>query len=310
MYTKTTAGLVMLKGLIAGGTSASDTTFATLPAGYCPDSRLTFYVGSYNAASDGGSGFGRVDVLAGTGAQTCNVRFMNGTNTWVSLDSIQFLASGVTCQATVNPTPINGWANYGGGYPALSLCKDITGRINVEGLVRNGTSTAGTPIGAIPAGYQPTEHRIVPSVDTTQQFGSIGIYGTGTQAVVARGMLTSYLSTNISYIANNGAVTWVTPSILNGSVNYGGPFTTLQYGKTSDGVVMLKGLIKGGTMTTNTRVFTLPAGFRPASRQLLSGVSYDFHSRIDVLPNGDVYIMGGGNTNWISFDAVSFFAEN
>jgi hypothetical protein len=204
----------------------------------------------------------------------------------------------------------NGWVNYGGGYPALSLCKDNTGRINAEGLVKDGTIAAGTPIGAIPAGYQPTEHRIVPAVDVWPQFGSIGIYGTGTQAVVARGMSTSYLSANVSYIANNGAVTWVTPSILNGSVNYGGPFTTFQYGKTSDGVVMLKGLIKGGTMTNGTRVFNLPQGFRPATRQLLSGVSYDAHARIDVAPNGDVFIMDGGNTNWVSFDAVSFYAEN
>lgn len=310
MYTKTTAGLVMLKGLIAGGTASWDTKVATLPAGYCPSSRALFYVGSWNSGFNNSSGFGRVDVLAGTGAQTCEVRFMGGTNTWVSLDSIQFMASGTTCAATTNLTYSNGWSDYStGSYGALNLCKDATGRINTKGLVKAGTTTAGTPIAAIPAGYQPTEHRIVPAVDTAPQFGSIGIYGSSTYAVAARGMFSAYLSANVSYIANNGAVTWVTPTIVNGMTNYGGGFTTLQYGKTSDNVVYLKGLVKNGTMTAGTKAFTLPSGFRPSSRQLFSGVSYDAHSRIDVAANGDVFIMGGGNTNWISFDAVSFYAD-
>lgn len=313
-YTKTTAGLVMLKGMIAGGPETFDTLIATLPAGYCPSSRLTFYVGSYSATL--GSGFGRVDVLAGTGSQTCEVRFMRGTNTWVSLDSIQFLSSGTTCAATVNLTPINGWANWGSPYPVLSLCRDGTGRINARGLVKDGTVTSGTPIGAIPAGYQASEARLMPAVDDTggaAVFAHIGIYGTGganPYTVAARGSSTSYLSANVPYIANNGAVTWYTPTILNGSINWGSPHTTLQYGKTSDGVVMVKGLIKNGTVANGTKVFTLPSGYHPTSRMLLPGVSEPNNpARIDVEPDGDVFIQDGGSTNWTSFDSVSFYAD-
>jgi hypothetical protein len=244
---------------------------------------------------------------------------MGGTNTWVSLDTIQFLASDTTCAATVNLTPVNGWLNYGAPYPVLALCRDASGRINTKGLVKSGTATSGTPIGAIPAGYQATEHRIMPAVDnsgTTSVFGSIGIYGTAgasPYSVVARGALTSYLSANVPYIANNGAVTWTTPTVTNGSTNYGSGFTTLQYGKTSDGVVMVKGLIQGGTVANGTKIFNLPSGYRPASRMLLPAVTYSVtppgaHARIDVDPNGDVFIMDGGNATWISLDAVSFYA--
>jgi Tfp pilus assembly protein PilV len=304
MYTKTTAGLVMLKGLIAGGNTAFDSYIATLPTGYCPSDRLTFYVGSYDSSVSGSSGWGRVDVLP-----NCEIHFGTGTNTWISLDSIQFLASGTACAASVNLTPINGWSNYGGSYPDLSLCKDATGRINTKGLLNPGVLTQGTSIAAIPAGYQPTEHRLMPAIDARRIFNSVGIYGTPNYAIAARGSTTSYLSVNVPYIANNGAVTWVTPAILNGMVNFGGGFTTLQYGKTSDGVVMVKGLLKGGTVSNGTKVFTLPSGFHPSSRMLLPSASNNHHARIDVDTNGNVYLMGGGDVNYTSFDAVSFYAD-
>jgi hypothetical protein len=76
---------------------------------------------------------------------------------------------------------------------------------------------------------------------------------------------------------------------------------------------MVKGLIQGGTVANGTKIFNLPSGYRPASRMLLPAVTYSVtppgaHARIDVDPNGDVFIMDGGNATWISLDAVSFYA--
>lgn len=304
-YTKTSAGLVTLRGLVAGGTANWDTTIATLPPEYRPQNRMIFYVGSYDTSANRSSGFARVDVLSNG-----DVRFMNGTNTWVSLDSIRFMASSATCSISTPITPlVNGWANYANGYDDLSVCRDSSGRISTKGLVRYGTSTNGTQIGAMPAGYQSTEHRILPAVDSPGVFGSIGIYSYST-GFVARGMLTSYLSVNNIYIANNGAVTWQTPATINGGwVHYGGSFTTPQYGKTSDNIVMLKGLVKDGTTAQDTVLFTLPSGYRPAKRVLSSGVAYQKHSRIDVDTNGDVILHSGADATWTSLDAISFYAD-
>ena len=297
-YTKTTAGLVALRGLVAGGTATFDTTITTLPVGYRPTNRLTFYVGSYDS---GNSGFGRVDVLP-----TGEVRFMSGTNTWVSLDSIRFIASSATCTATANSTLANGWQNYGSPYPALSFCKDSSGRIEAMGLVRNGTTTFGTPIGSVPAGFQAAQTLLVPAVDYTASFAAINIDSSN---VVVRGQYNSYLSANNIYIANNGAVTWNTPTILNGMTNYGSSFSTLQYGKTSDGMVSVKGLLKGGTVADGTVVFTLPSGYRPSMRVLLPSAANGHHARIDVTPGGSVIIQAGGDAAWTSFDSVNFYAD-
>jgi hypothetical protein len=201
------------------------------------------------------------------------------------------------------------------------VCRDASGRISSKGLLKSGTSTSGTQIGAMPAGYQASENRILPAADgqsavpTSRIFNSIGIYASST-GFVARGKLVSYLSANNIYIANNGAVTWQTPATVNGGwINYGGGFTTLQYAKTSDNIVMLKGLVKGGTTAQDTILFTLPGGYHPSMRVLSSGVVYDSvapnmaHARIDVDINGNVILHSGADATWTSLDAISFYAD-
>ena len=315
-YTKTSAGLVMLRGLVASGTEAWDNTIATLPPEYRPSNRMMFYVGSYDASANRDSGFGRVDILP-----TGEVKLMTGSNTWIALDQIRFMANSATCSTSTDITPLlSGWVNYAGGYDNLSVCRTSSGLIASKGLVRSGTSTAGTQIGAMPAGYQSTEHRILPAADgqsaspSSRIFNSIGIYSYAT-GFVARGKLVNYLSANNIYAANNGAVTWQTPTVNGGWVHYGGSFATLQYGKTSDNVVMLKGLIKDGATADNTILFRLPAGYHPSKRILSSGVAYNSvapnmaHARIDVEPDGDVVLHSGANATWTSFDAISFYAD-
>jgi hypothetical protein len=50
----------------------------------------------------------------------------------------------------------NGWVYYGsGGTPAY--LKDNMGRVQIKGLIKNGTSAAGTTIATLPAGYRPKE---------------------------------------------------------------------------------------------------------------------------------------------------------
>ena len=97
---------------------------------------------------------------------------------------------------------------------------------------------------------------------------------------------------------------WQTPTLQNGWVNFGSGFNTVGYFKDSLGIVHLKGLVRAGSGT----IFTLPAGYRPASRELHAVATHpDEMGRIDVLTDGQVSMVKGKNT-WISLDGITFRA--
>jgi hypothetical protein len=56
----------------------------------------------------------------------------------------------------------NSWVNYGGGFANASYRKMPDGRIEIKGLVKNGTLN--TSIFTLPAGYRPSESRIFTAV--------------------------------------------------------------------------------------------------------------------------------------------------
>lgn len=61
---------------------------------------------------------------------------------------------------------------------------------------------------------------------------------------------------------------WIAATLLNGWTNYGGGYAPAQY-RRINGVVYLQGLLAPGTFTAQTPVVSaLPAGYRPAERQL------------------------------------------
>lgn len=77
-FWKDSAGIVRLRGIIKSGTIAL--TAFTLPKGYWPLGTRRFAVGSAGA-------YGQIDVtITGTVIPTI------GSNTWVSLDGVQFRA--------------------------------------------------------------------------------------------------------------------------------------------------------------------------------------------------------------------------
>lgn len=301
-YTITSTGEVYLKGMISGGNNTHDTIIAVLPQEAWPSQRLIFYVGTYNTAVTGNSGYGRVDVLTNG-----EVHIQSISSTWFSLDNISYMPSGA-CTFT-NLTLQNSWTNYGTGWPTLSSCKDSVSRVHVQGLVKPGTTTAGLAIGLFPAGSQPAQNYIVPggSSGSTAVFGSFGTY---TNGIVARGATSNngFVSVMHTFFPSS-YTTWSNLTLTGGWVNYGAGFSTAQYTKSSDNIVTVKGMIKSGTITNGTVVGTLPAGYRPAKKLLLSGVSYDNHVRIDVGPDGAITLQGNANSNWVSLDNITFYAE-
>ncbi|MBD2037669.1 hypothetical protein H6F76_22175 [Leptolyngbya sp. FACHB-321] len=98
---------------------------------------------------------------------------------------------------------------------------------------------------------------------------------------------------------------WQTPTLQNGWVNYSKAYNAPAYFKDSLGIVHLKGLVRAGS----GNIFTLPAGWRPASRELHAVATHPGEmGRIDVLTNGQVFMVKGNNT-WISLDGITFRAR-
>lgn len=305
-YTRTKTGVVLLRGLIKNPTTSSPpATIAKLPSDYAPDNgRLLFGVSSSTGSADGA---GRIDVLSdGT------VSLLSGTGYWLSLETIRY------DQASTAPSPyartgasfLNGWSNYGGGYAPATYAQDpTTKRVFLQGLIKGGTIADGTALFSLPAALQSSQYYHMSSYSTS--WAHIGI----SSSVMAKGTGTNgFLSVNAIYYPDSSA-TWTAPALQGGWVNYGSPFATAGYtisanetNSGSTGLVSLKGLIKAGSTTRDSVLFTLPAGYRPKNRILYATANTAAYARLDILSNGEVHFLGSSN-GWFSLDDVIFLGE-
>lgn len=299
-YTKTSAGMVVLKGLVKGGTVGCSTPIATLPVGYRPEAKLIFENSSNSAV-------GRLDVdLNG------EVRACGGSNAWFSLDGFTFMPSDVSFTGL---TPLlNGWINYGSAHADAAYMTDSNGRVHVKGVIRNGTVAGGTPIDNLPVGSRPSEYLHMVNYNSGAA-GHISIDNSGN--LLAKGGGNGFLSTQAMFIPSgratgtNCTTQWCNISpLLNGWVWYGGIYATPQYTKTADGMVLLKGLIRSGS----SYIADLPAGYCPKQQLLLTNVAADAWGRLDITAatsdtSGCRLLYAGGSTTWFSLDAATWMAE-
>lgn len=303
-YTKTSTGLVILKGLLrrGSGTTAGSETIATLPSGYRP-STTYLYQRIANSAN------ARVDILS-TGV-------MNIVNTGVSdvsLDGIAFYPSGTSFTAISQPL-LNGWVNYSDvNYTiAPSYYVDSTGRVEIRAMVSSGTAADGTDVWSMPAATRPTLYMHLPAHANTGN-GTVGVHYDSSGAVEAKGNGNGWYSIHAVYFPSSRVsgstctTQWCTLTLQNSWVYYGSPFTTAEYTKASDGTVHLKGLIRSGTATSDTVLAQLPAGYRPKERLLFQNQNGGGLGRVDVDSSGNVRILIGSNA-WLSLDGITFVAE-
>ena len=95
--------------------------------------------------------------------------------------------------------------------------------------------------------------------------------------------------------------------LLNNWVNFGSPSAKIGYMKDSNGIVRLKGRVKGGDM--NKEIFILPAGYRPIQQYAFLCPSSDVLGQITIDANGLVIPRLGGNT-YFDLCGVSFRQED
>jgi type II secretory pathway pseudopilin PulG len=300
-YTKTAAGVILLKGMVRSGTGI----IGTLPVGYRP-AMYSMFENSTNSAP------GRVDVQSDG-----NIRLSVGSNAWYSLDGISFMPSGTTF---ISPTFSNGWLNYspGSGSPdwqGAGYMLDGAGRVQTTGLVRAGVVTSGTTMFNIPNGFRPPQYlHMLNNAGGSANHFSVDASGN----MLAKGGSAVYQSLQGMYFpagratGSNCATQWCALPMVNGWKHYANPYSTPQYTKSSDGVVILKGLLNGGSSATAT-IATLPAGFCPAERLLFATVSNAAWARLDVSrsSNGtcDVLPLAGASTVWFALDNIRYVAE-
>jgi hypothetical protein len=112
---------------------------------------------------------------------------------------------------------------------------------------------------------------------------------------------------NVASTVTSTAAQSKTPCILqNGWANYGSPYATANYGRTSAGVVALSGLVANGNGVSGEVICVLPPGYRPPYRLIFNPYSCGtVASRIDIAQNGEVRYLGG-NVGCVSLNGINF----
>src|SRR5690606_21244987 len=86
---------------------------------------------------------------------------------------------------------------------------------------------------------------------------------------------------------------------------------TCGYTITRDGIVMVKGHIKGGSLAGDVNLFQLPANLRPSHRLMFQNViSPNSSTRIDVNDDGWVRLHAGTSSDYVSLDGIYFIPAN
>ncbi|MDO6344674.1 DUF859 family phage minor structural protein [Streptococcus oralis] len=81
----------------------------------------------------------------------------------------------------------------------------------------------------------------------------------------------------------------------------------VQYSKTFDGVVYIRGTAYKGRTTKETVIGVLPVGFRPKQTMFVSALNNSYVPAVlGINPSGNVVVKGNVDATWLNFDNVSF----
>ena len=98
---------------------------------------------------------------------------------------------------------------------------------------------------------------------------------------------------------------WFPASLINGWQDFGGLWVPARYRLDEDGMIHVQGMIRNGTATPGTTVFTLPVGFRPDWDYPMFGQSSTGHCRTNVrTTTGEVQTEVGWSTTWTAMNFV------
>jgi hypothetical protein len=105
---------------------------------------------------------------------------------------------------------------------------------------------------------------------------------------------------------------WANVSFANGWSNFGAPYSGAQWRIMTDGTVLLRGMIKAGTVTSGTLMFAIPLAAQPPANKLLvcnsvSGVAAGAAYILCTVAGGQVeFIIEGTAPADISLDGLTY----
>lgn len=114
-------------------------------------------------------------------------------------------------------------------------------------------------------------------------------------------------NTQLAQKANKQQQSWITPTLLNGWVDYSVNWKCGYY-KDDMGIVRIRGGVKSGVTTQGTPIFTLPEGYRPSQNADYRTIIQDVVANVRIYTNGNVAIISGSATS-LSLDGITFRAE-
>lgn len=116
-----------------------------------------------------------------------------------------------------------------------------------------------------------------------------------------------YANTWSNWIIACGEVdTWHNASYRNGWKTAGDG--VVQYTKTADGTVYIRGVATGGSLDENAAIINLPVGYRPSKYMYKKALNYNYQAAIvGIDTNGNVTVKSKNVDNqWLCLDDISF----
>ena len=115
---------------------------------------------------------------------------------------------------------------------------------------------------------------------------------------------------NSDYVAllksESNPIAWQNANLQNGWSHHR-DYGNVQFSKTFDGIVYLKGTCKGGKTTRESIIFTLPENFRPSTTLFKTALNNDYGPAVvGIYPSGNIVVKGNVDATWLNFDNVSF----
>ena len=107
-------------------------------------------------------------------------------------------------------------------------------------------------------------------------------------------------------VSDLSATTWQNLTLQNGWQHHQ-DYNNVQYSKTFDGVVYLRGVGTKGKTSYGTVIAQLPVGFRPLHRTYVFAINDDFTvAFLCILTSGEIVVRKNVDATWLNFDNVSF----
>ena len=286
-YNKTTQGIVVITGLVKS--KELGRALAQLPEGYRPKKKLVFNVNNNDTSA-------RVDVFSDGRIMWINGNKCHGYGN-ISLSGIKFYAG----DEVEHTLPLkNDWVDYGGDYETPKYIKTNSNIVVVSGMAKDGGWGL---IAHLPEGVRPKK-RLVFNVNNNNSSCRIDVLQDGRIIWVNGGNNYGWISlSGIIFSTETGSILTLT----NCWKSYGVPYGNPTFDKTSNGLVILSGLIHNGIKGVLAK---LPTWAQPTKRLVFNLRNSHGTSRVDVLPDGRIIWINGGSCNGdISFSGIVFFAE-